>query len=535
MRRQTRFPRKKMQSDNRETPRLAISPEAVSKGEPPNPEVDSSYQQIIKSSALIGSVSVINIAVSVIRTKVLAVLLGPSGFGLMSLYNSVLDLAYSVASMGVSSSGVRQIAEANAADEQHRVARTVTVVRRVALALAVIGAVLLGFAAYPISSLTFGRPGFAGGIALLSLGVFFRVTTDSNMALLQGLRRIRELAAVGLVGSASGAVLSIVLVYYFQERGVVPAIIGTTACTLVAAIWFSRRVALPSVRIGRNEFAKESAQLLRLGLAFMGSGFAVTAAAYAVRMIIAKGPGLEAAGLYQAAWTLGGLYAGVILQAMGADFYPRLVAVSASDTDCNRIVNEQVHASLLLGGPGILATVTFAPLIIATFYSAQFLGADEVLRWICVGIAMRLLTWPMGYIVVARNRQALFLSIDVAWAIVNVTLAFAFVRIWGVRGAGMAFLGAYVFHLILIYPIVRRMTGFRLSQASRRTGALLVVATGLIATGAWTLKPVPALVLGLSVTVVGGIYSVIILSQLAFQHRLPPRVLRILERTRLAR
>ena len=289
------------------------------------------------------------------------------------------------------------------------------------------------------------------------------------------------------------------------------------------------------MKVGRTEFAQESAQLLRLGLAFMGSGFAVTAAAYAVRMIIAKGDGLDAAGLYQAAWTLGGLYAGVILQAMGTDFYPRLVAVSGSATDCNRIVNEQVHASLLLGGPGILATITFAPLIIATFYSAKFLEAGEVLRWICAGIAMRLLTWPMGYIVVARNRQALFLSIDVAWAIVNVALSIALVRIWGVRGAGMAFLGAYVFHLILIYPVVRRMTGFRLSQASRRTSALLVGATGVVAAGAWTLSPVAALILGSIVTVGGGVYSASILSQLAFQNRLPLRVLRLLERTGLAR
>ena len=470
-----------MQPDNSDRSRLAIPPDAVREDGPPKPEVGSSYQQIIKSSALIGGASAINVAISIVRTKVLAILLGPSGFGLMSLYNSVLDLVYSIASMGVSSSGVRQIAEATASNEQHRVARTAKVVRRVALALAVIGGAMLAFAAYPIASLTFGRPGFAGGVALLSLGVFCRVIADSNLALLQGMRRIRELAVVGLVGSASGAVLSVVLVYFLKEEGIVPAIIGTTACTLVVAVWFSRRVELPLVKVGGTEFAREAAQLLRLGLAFMGSGFAVTAAAYAVRMIIANGEGLDAAGLYQSAWTLGGLYAGVILQSMGTDFYPRLVAVSANDTESNRIVNEQIHASLLLGGPGILATITFAPLIIVTFYSTSFLGAGEILRWICLGIAMRLLTWPLGYIVVARNRQALFLSIDVAWAIVNVVLSIALVRIWGVRGAGIAFLGAYVFHLILIYPVVRRMTGFRLSQPSRRTAAILVGAVGVVA------------------------------------------------------
>ena len=47
-------------------------------------------------------------------------------------------------------------------------------------------------------------------------------------------------------------------------------------------------------------------------------------AAYTIRLIVLRNAGLEAAGLYQAAWVLGGLYVAFILQAMGADFYPRL-------------------------------------------------------------------------------------------------------------------------------------------------------------------------------------------------------------------
>ncbi len=59
----------------------------------------------------------------------------------------------------------------------------------------------------------------------------------------------------------------------------------------------------------------------------MASGFLMMGAAYAVRIIITRKVGLDAAGFYQSAWTLGGLYVGFILQAMGADFYPRLTGV----------------------------------------------------------------------------------------------------------------------------------------------------------------------------------------------------------------
>ncbi len=86
-----------------------------------------SYGQILKSSALIGGSSAINIAIGIVRTKAMAVLLGPAGFGLMGVYGSIIDLAQSIAGMGINSSGVRQIAAATGSGDTNRIARTVVV------------------------------------------------------------------------------------------------------------------------------------------------------------------------------------------------------------------------------------------------------------------------------------------------------------------------------------------------------------------------------------------------------------------------
>ena len=74
---------------------------------------------------------------------------------------------------------------------------------------------------------------------------------------------------------------------------------------------------------------------------------------------------------------------GFILQAMAADFYPRLTSSAGDNTACNRLVNEQTLVGLLLAGPGVLATLTFAPLVISLFYTAKFGAAVGILRWIC--------------------------------------------------------------------------------------------------------------------------------------------------------
>ena len=99
-----------------------------------------SYGQILKSSAIVGGSSVVNIAVSIVRAKAMALLLGPAGVGLVGLYSSVNELTHSIAGMGINSSGVRQIAEAAGSGESARIARTAAVLRRTSMALGLLGA-----------------------------------------------------------------------------------------------------------------------------------------------------------------------------------------------------------------------------------------------------------------------------------------------------------------------------------------------------------------------------------------------------------
>ena len=427
---------------------------------------------------MIGGSSVVNIGIGIIRTKAMALLLGPAGVGLMGLYGSILNLAQSIASMGINSSGVRQIAEAAGSGETERIGRTAIVLRRTAIVLGVLGAVLLVVFSRQISTLTFGSDQHTAAVAALSLAVFFLSVSGGQGALIQGMRRISDMAKMGVLGAFFGTVISIPLIYFFREKGIVPSLVGVAAMTILTSWWYSRKVQIPAQPLTMSELRQEAGALLKLGVAFNASGVLTMGAAYAIRLIVLRKVSFEAAGLYQSAWALGGLYVGFILQAMGADFYPRLTAVAKDNGECNRLVNEQAQISLLLAGPGVMATMTFAPLVIALFYTTKFAAAVEPLRWICFGMALRVIAWPMGFIIVAKGVQTIFFWTEVAATVVHVGLAFMLVGYFGLTGATMAFFGLYIWHGILIYVIVRRLSGFRWSAANRRTGLLFLPAMG---------------------------------------------------------
>jgi antigen flippase len=477
------------------------------------------YTQILKSSVLIGGSTAVNIVFGIVRVKALAMFVGPTGVGLMGLYSSIVDLAQNVAGMGIQSSGVRQIAEAVGSNEAEKIARTATALKKVSVLLGVIGGVLVALCAMPISFVTFGSHERASGVALLSVAVFLRIVSAGQAALIQGMREVGKLATQSVVSSVVGTAISVPLVYVLRDKGIVPSLVAVAAITLLASWWYSHRLQshVPSMRLG--EIGAESLALLKLGLAFMASGLMMMGSAYLVRIIVLHKVGVEATGLYQSAWALGGLYVGFILQAMGADFYPRLTACATDNDAANRLVNDQTRIGLLLALPGTLATLALAPAVLAVFYSREFAGAVDVLRWICLGIALRVITWPVGFIILAKGRQDLFFGTELAWTLVNVCLTWMCVNRFGVAGAGMAFCGSYMFHALLIYPIGRRLSGFRWSSDNRRgiTFSLLMIASAFCVVR--FLPVLWGLALGTLAVIATGVHSVRTLASLLSNDR----------------
>ena len=219
---------------------------------------------------------------------------------------------------------------------------------------------------------------------------------------------------------------------------------------------------------------------------------------------------------------------GFLLHALGVDFFPRLTAIARDNTRCNRLVNEQAQISLLLAGLGVLATLTFATIVLSLFYSAKFNAAGGLLRWICLGMAIRVITWPMSSIMAAKGAQNLFFLADLAWTVVNIGLSWICIRSFGLNGAGIAFFGAYAFQALMIYAIVRRLSGFCWSTANIRTGLLFLSSIGVVFCGFYLFPFWLATALGTAVVLLSGVYSIRVLLNLFSLDRIPRPIAQLL-------
>jgi PST family polysaccharide transporter len=258
------------------------------------------------------------------------------------------------------------------------------------------------------------------------------------------------------------------------------------------------------------------------------------AATYLIRVILLQKLDLAAAGYFQAAWILGGLYIAFVLDAMGADFFPRLTAVAQNNPECNRLVNEQAEVGMLLAGPGAIATLTFAPFVIHAFYSKQFGGAVGILNWICLGMTLRVVSWPMGYILVAKGRRTLFFWTEFFKNLVFVVLVWIGVGYFKLPGAGIAFFGMYVVYWTGIYFVVRQVSGFRWSWANRRLAFAFAPLAIFVFVDDSFLPRKLELAVDTMITLLTGIYSMKKVCTLISLERFPAVVRKLLRFFRLA-
>ena len=467
---------------------------------------ETSHVEALKSTSIIGGSAAIVILIRMVRTKVLAVLLGPAGIGLEAIYDSIISLARIGVDMGISSSGVRQIASAVGSGSQATIAGTVFTLRRVCLVLGIVGAAALFFMREQVSRLTFGSADHAFDIGLLSVILLFVALTGGQGALLQGMRRIGDLAKMNILGAVVATALSIPIVYIWGLQGI-PAYLVLTAAVGVLISWsYARRIRIEPIKVPPRQVATEAASLLKLGLAFVSTGLMSTGALFLLRIFVTREAGVDGAGQFQAANAISMVYVGFVLQAMGTDFYPRLTAVADDNRRCNKLVNEQAEISILLALPGVLATLALAPWVIQFFYSSKFHIAGEILCWQVAGMFLRVLSWPMGFIVLAKGRAAVFFWTDLAAYSVYVALGWFGLKLFGLPGTGMAFLGLYIFHWCMIFAVVRRICGFSWSPTNIRL-SLLGVITAAITLWVRLKLPEPwATIIGCSLALVTGLY-----------------------------
>ena len=350
---------------------------------------------ILKAMGIFGGVQVLGILCSIIRTKLVALWIGPVGVGLFGIFNQALEMINMATNLGVRNSSVRDISQAMEHRDQSLIARIVTVVRRWSLWLGMAGALITLAIAPALSRFSFGDYSHVWHFAALAVAVLFMALTNGEYAVLQGLSKLKRLARVTVSGTVGGLLISIPLFYFLRERSVLPSILAYALCLLVAAFVLKDKQ-YPVAQVSRREVVNMGEGFIKLGVFMTLGSFVSMLASYAFVSWLNTRGGTQAVGFYQAGYTMVDKYAGLVFAALGMEFYPRLSRVAGSDKRLRVFVSHEINIALMVLAPILMLFVLLRVPLIHLLYRGDFDVIATYISWGAVGTLFRAVSWCMA-------------------------------------------------------------------------------------------------------------------------------------------
>lgn len=413
-------------------------------------EENNDFKEGLKTTSLFGGVQVFKILISIVNSKFVALLLGPTGMGISGLLSSTTGLIGAATNFGLGTSAVRDVSKSYASGDIYHFNRTVSIFRRLVWGTGILG-LLVCFVLSPIwSNLTFANSDYTWAFALLSITFLLGQISSGQSVVLQGTRNFKLMAKSGIIGSILGLLTGIPLYYLFGYDGIVPAMLLSSVTGLMLTTYFARKVKTEKVNLSTKDVLKGGKTMLNLGFFISVQAFLNILCAYLVRIYIGRTGSIADVGLYNSGFSIINTYVGMVFTAMGTEYYPRLSTYIDDDIKFSNAINQQMELSFLLLSPLIAAFLVLGELAIIILYSTKFLEATLMIAFGVFGIFLKAPGWCLGFTFLAKGDSKMFFVNELCAEIYFLLINILFYHLWGLNGLGASFVINYLLYYLQV-------------------------------------------------------------------------------------
>lgn len=427
----------------------------------------NTYSGILKAISLFGGVKIFQILISIIRSKVVAVLLGPGGMGISGLLQSTADTIRSIVCCGLDVSAVKSISSSG-----NNYSPTIITLRRLIWITGTLGLVITFVLAPWLSDMAFGNRNYVTAFRIVSASLLLGQITVGQTALLQGTFHYKDMAKSSFYGSIVGLIIVIPLYYLWGVKSIPYVIVISAIIALLFSYYYSHKIPVDNITLSKGEFKNISKGMLSLGISLAIVGIVNAITAYLLRIYISNEGGLDEVGLYNAAFAIANTYIGMVLMSMTTDYVPRLSACAGDNAKICELTNKQIVILSLLVLPLATGFMVFIKPVVTILYSTRFIPIMMMLLWVMFGMFFRGVSWAFSYTFVARGDSGVFFINETITAVYMLILSVVGYKYLQLEGLGIAFLISYVFYSIQLFFICKKRISFSIN---RETFKLLCV------------------------------------------------------------
>jgi len=384
----------------------------------------------------------IDIALAVIRVKVSAVFLEPTGVGIVSQVGGFQNLMSQFVNLGVGGGVTKYVAEYTSKQESRSLEKLLQTV--------VSGFAITGIIAFLISLIF--APQFADlaladhslGLLIVLAGIAVPLTAQTQIVsrCLQGMLKIREMVLLGMVSSVLGLVITVPLIILANVTGAVLSMGLSALFSLAIGQLYLQRVALREYHV-RLHFAvpdKEmSIKLLRFGGANSVMVISDILTLLAIRSTIIARFGAASNGLYQVVFGLSNQYLALITAALWTYGMPKVATMLDDPAGIDKVRNDVLRLSLSIFTPLIVLILVFRGVWIPILYSQSFIGASSLLGWQVIGDIFRAIFGPANISNAPKERFGFIIGQTLLFSMLQLGTFWLLLPLVGLRAAPMSY------------------------------------------------------------------------------------------------
>lgn len=430
-------------------------------------------KKIVKGSSAFTMTSVGEMLIRFVRTKCIALFLGPVGTGLLAQLIIFFETLRVLGDFGSRRGVIKQIAqERQQGPDSDRYKEIISTSFLLAIVASCVTSLVVTIFSAAISKNIFGDSSHASYIIFVALFLPIASVATVTASILKGNLEYKSFAQYTLAAYGGVLVLTPLLIYFFHYWGAIVVqglfFVFPLACYLIfnarkKFLYFSKKISFVALK---EQFSYGSLQIYQDSLLQLS------------RLVIAswiiKELGLSVMGIYQVVITFSTVYLTIPIQAMSGYTFP-LIASSESNKDITRAVNDSMRFLMFLLVPVIMVLMIFPEIVIRVFFSSDFISAAPVLKIQLFSTLFILVSFSLSSALEAKGKlKAAFFSATLS-PLSAFFFTWLFLDAWQLKGVAIAFSIASFATLLAQYFLNRHYFGMRIVPKNQKLLAATVV------------------------------------------------------------
>lgn len=403
---------------------------------------------LFKTTAIIGTTQFFVLLVQIVRAKIIALLLGPEGVGVIGNTIVFLSVVENLCYLGLNTALLRYASENISQNKFESTGRLFSVAIIIHSVISSIIIVILFLLSPQINMSIYGSMAFWPIFLFVIFIIPFDILKSDFGNLFNAFNNVKLIGKLDLYSAIIGFFVTVILISLFGLSGAIASLFFNAFIMFILTYYFYNKQYSNKVLIRKSLFSMGYVvKMVKYGginqLMIVINNFS----SYLLRIFVTGRFLLEGAGIFNASMSIGSYF--TMLQAPIIFYlYPRISSVYKNERETEYEINKSLRFFSVLFTPAAFVILLFSDVLINVMLSSSFLSIKTILVWIFIAKYFEIMQGIITIPLFIMEKYKVYLLLNICFNFILLVSSYFLLGAYGLTGMSIALSGAYALYLI---------------------------------------------------------------------------------------